>query len=253
MKYRIYNHVGNPALLKADSEEILRDFEFVQKADLSFEDIVAQKYDVIEMLGSDYENFKPYIPAIDWKTNHLGLADCLILKNGKYKPFHLLADTIIQVLKKNAARINSQLPVIVVGESAFVYSVVAKLAMSGFIEIIVSVLDIEESKSEAFEKKIKSFVFDLNIKTVGINDLTSINHAGFLLISNFKKEKNKDAYDLITYFNFLSEGAVFVDCNSLEEGQLVEEARKAEIFVIDELEIMTNKYNNMREILKNSP
>ena len=94
---------------------------------------------------------------------------------------------------------------------------------------------------------------NLNLKTVPISDLTSIELTAFLLISNFQKAKNSDAYDLLSYFNFLSEEAVFIDCNSIKDGYLVDDARKAEIFVIDELEVLENKYNYLLELLKNSP
>jgi hypothetical protein len=85
---------------------------------------------------------------------------------------------------------------------------------------------------------------------VNINELTTSEIVGALLISDFKKELNKDAYDLLTYFNFLSQGALFIDCNSITEPSLVEDARKAEIAVIDEGQLITRKYNYLLEHLK---
>jgi hypothetical protein len=72
------------------------------------------------------------------------------------------------------------------------------------------------------------------------------------LITDFKSDQNKEAYELLTYYNFLSAGALIVDCNSMTDGFLVEEARKAEIAVIDEVEVITQKYLLLLEKLKNS-
>lgn len=253
MKYKLYNFLDNEKLLEIKNFEALAQFEILGDEDVSAEDLIKKKYDVIEIDGSQYEEFAKFIPAIDWKTSHISSADCLILKNNIYKPYNIMSETLIRILKKNIGRVNSQQPVIVVGDIYFAYGVVAKLASSGFIEIIVSLTTGDEELANEFEKKIRSFVFNLNLKTVPINDLTSIEQTAFLLISNFHREKNSDAYDLLSYFNFLSEKAVFIDCNSIIDRSLVEDARKAEIFVIDEVEVLENKYNYLLELLKNSP
>lgn len=253
MKYKLYNFLDNEKLLGIKNSEALTHFEILGAEDISAEDLIKQKYDVIEIDGSRYEEFVNFIPTIDWKTSHISSADCLILKNNVYKPYNILSEALIRILKKNVGRVNSQLPVIVVGDIYFAYSVVTKLALSGFIEIIVSLTTGDGELVNEFEKKIRSFVFNLNLKTVPIGDLTSVELTAFLLISNFQKEKNSDAYDLLSYFNFLSEDAIFIDCNSIKDGYLVDDARKAEIFVVDELEVLENKYNYLLELLKNSP
>ena len=228
-------------------------FDLQEIENISVEELLKKKYDVIEFDGSQFEMFKPLITVLDWNTNHIATADCLILKNNLYKPHHILAGALIRLLKKNVKRMNSLLPVIVIGDIHFVISVVTKLALSGFIEIIVSIIDSNDKLLEDFENRIRSFVFNLNFKIIPINDLTSIEQAGFLLISNFKKEKNKDAYELLTYFNFLSEGATFIDCNSMTDSFLIEDAIKADIFVIDEVQVLEEKYNYLLDLLKNSP
>jgi hypothetical protein len=130
---------------------------------------------------------------------------------------------------------------------------VAKLAMSGFVEIIYSISDGSNTYSELVDKKVKAFVFNLNLRAVNINELTTSDLAGALLVCDFKKSTNKDAYELLTYFNFLLQGALFIDCNSINDSFLVEDARKAEIAVVDEREVITQKYFYLLEKLKISP
>lgn len=253
-KLKLYNYSQEKFLTKVKAPEVAARFEVIENQGLSAEELVQKKYDIIEIAPNDFEDFKDLVSAVDWKTNQLGMADCLLLqKNGKYKSMNLTSLAILDALKKSGFKINSQLPAIVIGEFHFVYSVCVQLALSGFVEIIVSITESDNTYAELLEKKIRSFVFNLNLTSVNINELTTSEIVGALLISDFKKALNKDAYDLLTYFNFLSQGAVFIDCNSIEEPSLVEDARKAEIAVIDESQVITHKYNYLLEMLKISP
>ncbi len=250
-KPSIYNYSLEKFLTKVDGSDLASKFEVIENQGWSAVEVIAKKFDIIEIAPNDFEEFKDLVSAVDWKTSQLGMADCLLLqKNGKYKPMNLISIAILDALKKSGFKIDSQLPAIVIGEYHFVYAVCVQMALSGFIEIIVSITDDESNYSELLGKKIRSFIFDLNLTTVNINELTTSELVGALLISDFKKSLNKDAYDLLTYFNFLSQGAVFIDCNSIAEPSLVDDARKAEIAVIDEGQVITQKYNYLLEMLK---
>ena len=83
--------------------------------------------------------------------------------------------------------------------------------------------------------------------------LVSIDYSASLMISKFKKEMNKEAYELMTYFNFLSSTALLIDCHSCSNNYLVEEARRAEVGVIEEEAVTSMKYTYLSEIMKNSP
>lgn len=255
-KPTLYNYSQEKFLLKSSEAAALQSdkFELVENDGSSAVEVLKKGYNIIEIAPNDFAEFREHVNAVDWKTSQLSMADCLVkLPNGSYRPFNLLPATIVDLIKKNNLKVNSQLPVIVIGEFHFVYAVVVHLALSGFIEIIVSLTDSEAAFSNLIQNKVKSFVFDLNIRTVNINELTTNEIVGALLISDFKKTANKDAYDLLTYFNFLSQGAIFIDCNSINDSSLVEDARKAEIAVIDEGQVISQKYNYLLEILKISP
>lgn len=250
MKYKLLSIKKRNKFLKLKNSAALESFEIQPETDLPADELLKRKFDVIELDPEQYSEFQEFLPAIDWKTNHLRTADCLIYKNNFYKPYNILADTIIRILKKNVSRVNSQLPVIVIGDYHFVFSVVTKLALSGFIEIIVAPISGDETELKNLKAGINSMFFNLNLKSVAIGDITSVEQNAFLMISNFPKEKNQFAYDLLIYFNYLSEGAVFLDCNSINDTSLVEEARKAEIFVIDEVQVLEQKYDYIKELLK---
>lgn len=251
MKYKVYLYSGSDSILKTSDSFFTDNFELMESKSEEPAQVLALNPDVVFLHGSDYEKFSSLLPAVDWKTSQIGFADCII-KNGKtYKQFNCVPETILKLLKVHMSKINSQQPVIIIGDYYFCYGTAVKLAKSGFVEIIVSLVENSDELAEQFEKKIKSYIFDLKIKMISINELTTSEQVASLMISNFEKEKNKDAYELLTYFNFLSEGAVLMDANSVKDGFLVEDARKAEIFVVDETEILRNKYEFLLEKLKN--
>lgn len=252
-KVKLYNFSQDKFITRLPQSPIVNLFEIVEKLELEPTELLQQNFDVIEIAPNDFEQFKEHVMAVDWKTKQLDMSDCLMLEKKSYRPINLLPLAIMELITKNHRKMNSSLPVIIIGEFHFVLSVATQLAISGFIEIIISLTDSNEAYAALIEKKIKSFVFNLNIRVVNINELTTSNIVCTLLISDFKKELNKDAYELLTYFNFLLPGAVFVDCNSINESSLVEDARKAEIAVIDELQVIEQKYHYLLNFLKISP
>ena len=160
-----------------------------------------------------------------------------------YRPLNLNSDSILQVLKNKNLQLNTAQTAMVIGTYDFVLSVTSKIALSGYSNIIVSLF--EKKRSVEFEKKIKEFIFNLNIKIVQLIDLTRIQTPSGLLISNLTESMNKEAFESLAYFNFLSRGAVFVDFQSYENAGLIEEAKRAELNVVEELEILTLKYNSL--------
>lgn len=253
MKYKIFDYSIQRNIAKLEGASVLGSFEVQPDEPITPAELLDRKFDVIEIDGEQYQEFTEFIPVVDWKTNTIASADCLIFKNNTYLPFNLLAETIVRILKKNVGLVNSQRPVIVIGNNYFIFSVVTELALSGFVDIIVSPIQSDKKETENLEKRIKKLFFNLNMKIVEIGDITSAEQNAFLMISNFPREVNKFAYELLIYFNYLSEGAVFIDCNSINDSSLVEDARKAEIFVIDEVEVLENKYDYLTELLKISP
>jgi hypothetical protein len=138
----------------------------------------------------------------------------------------------------------------IIGSYDFVLSLAAKVALLGYSEIIISLF--ENSRSLILEKKLKEFIFNLNLTFIKLNELTQIQSTSGLLISNVSEKMDSDAYESLTYFNFLSHRAVFVDYQSYQSASLIEEALRAELNVIEEIEILTLKYKTLIEFCKNS-
>ncbi len=217
--------------------------EFVKSQNLSAEEALLKGFDYIFLREGEFEFFKNLVGALSWKTNHLGVADTLVRIEGGYRPVNLNADCIMQSLKSKNYKLDTTQSVMIIGSFDFVLSVAVKLALSGYSDFLVS-LD-ENDRVAELEKKMREFIFNLKIKPVSLNEMTFLQTASGLLISNVTPEMNKDAYETLTYFNFLTHGGVFVDFQSYAYPTLIEEAKRAELNTVEELEILTLKINSL--------
>ncbi|AGH95144.1 hypothetical protein [Pseudobdellovibrio exovorus] len=251
-KLLIFSGIGPENQLELQAAQSY--FDVTQKTEESPQSILQQaQHDVVIIDESDYVQFEPYLPVLDWQVSQLRVADCLVLQDQYYRPLHCEAEAILRVIRANSHRINSQEPVIVIGEVGFVSAVVMKLAMGGFNDIMAAFVGAQDEELEAIRKKFQGLVFNLNLKVITAMQLVSIDYSASLMISKFKKEMNKEAYELMTYFNFLSSTALLIDCHSCSNNYLVEEARRAEVGVIEEEAVTSMKYTYLSEIMKNSP
>lgn len=222
-------------------------------ADQTVSEVLKQQYEVVSFLPTDFEQFKVHLKVVDWKVNQLGYADSLVLRPEGYKPYNCSAEAVLSVIKQNRRYINTQMPVIVIGATSFVVPIAAMLATAGFYKIIISPVGKTGEPHEQIREKLRAFAFNLDIEVVAPVELTGIEVTASLLISDFIRTEAEDAYGLITYFNFLSPRSLLIDCRSQTEGSLTEEARKADISVIEQNDVLKAKHDHLIELIKNSP
>lgn len=218
-------------------------FELVPFQGLSAEESLKREFDIILLSEGDFNLFKPVLHGVSWKTNQTGVADTIVKSQGGYRPLNLNADCILQILRSLKVGLDTSHSAMVVGSYDFVLSVTAKIALSGYSQIIFSLSD--HTRVEEFQKKIKEFIFNLNLQPIHLNELTRLQTTSGLLISNVTQEMDQEAFEAITYFNFLNHGALFVDFQAHENPTLVEEAKKAELQVVEGLEILTLKFKSL--------
>lgn len=243
-KVYLFSENYNAEFIK-DLGDTKNQLEIIPSLKLSAEQALAKEFDYILLLNGEFVQFRNLIGAIGWKTNQLGVADALVRVEGGYKPINLNADCVLQTLRQRSFKLDTLQSIVVIGYYDFVLSVAVKMALSGYSNIIISV--VESHKADEVVKKMKDFIFNINIKAVDLNDLTFLQTTSGLLISNVTPEVDKDVYETLTYFNFLSQKGVFVDFSSYSNPILIEEAKKAELNVVEELEILTLKFKSLLE------
>lgn len=252
MKKKIYHFSGkNDLQIYPELGKFLEYFECIESTGLTAEEVLQKKYDIIELADGDFESFMPTVTAVNWKVSHLQTADTLIHSGKIYLPSNIVADCIMQTLKTKFMLLDTGASAVVVGDDSFALSVAAKLGLAGFSDIYIALKN--EKSFFAIEKKLKEFIFNLKLNFVKLNELTQVQSSSSLLVSNLSEKTNAEAYESLTYFNFLAHSAIFVDMNSLKNSSLIEEAKRAELNVIEEIEVLNLKYETLLDLSKNSP
>ncbi|OFZ31249.1 MAG: hypothetical protein A2622_01230 [Bdellovibrionales bacterium RIFCSPHIGHO2_01_FULL_40_29] len=224
---------------------------FDNQQNLSAEQILQQGFDIIELGSGEFSAFRPSLHTLDLKTSRFGVADVILKLGRDYRPMHLLAESVYKAILAKVPDLKTSESAVIIGDYDFVLAVTNKLAQAGFFKMIIATDKIADS--EKIKNLVQLYVFNIQISIIPMNELTQLESGSVLLISNLTKKQNPEAYESITYFNFLSRGAAFVDLNSRNEPILAEEARRAEIIVIHEIEILRIKYQAILELFKNSP
>lgn len=236
----------------ADLSELKTRFEIYDNRNkLQPAELLSSAFDIIELAAGDFEVFKPLLPTLDLKTSRFGVADVLIKLKTDFRPMHLLSEAVYKAILVKVPDLKTSESAVIIGDYDFVLAVAYKLAQSGFFNIVVATH--KNSDADKIKKLIMSYAFSIQVSSVPLSELTQLESGSVLLISNLTRKSSPEAYESITYFNFLGRGAAFVDLNSKNEPILTEEARRAELIVIEEIEILKFKYESILELFKNSP
>ncbi len=206
--------------------------------------------DIIELATDDFQKFKLLLSFLDVKTSRLGVADCLLKIKAEFRPFHLISESVYKAILQKVPDLKNSESAVIIGDYDFVLAMTYKLAQAGFFKLIIATEKFADSIK--IKNLVKLHAFGIEVETVPLNELTQLESGSVLLVSNLHRNHNVDAYESLTYFNFLSRGAAFVDLNSRNETILIEEARRAEIITIEEIEILQIKYQTILEMFKNS-
>lgn len=226
-------------------------FELIKCQNLTAEETIENNFDIIHLSENDFKLFMPYMKMIEWKISHMGVADILIKKKNKtFQPLNLNSDCIYQQIKNLNIRLNTAELAMFIGSYDFVLSNSVKMALVGYTHLVISVKN--EIEFNQIKSKLKEFIFNLDIQYVPLSELTQVKFSIDLLVSNMSPEIDAEAFESLTYFNFLKPKAIFIDFQSFRNDSLVHEARRAELNVVEELEILSLKYKTLIELCKNS-
>ena len=245
MKKSLYSTSQKIALLELPGlQDLVDQFEVFSAEQMSLAEAIQKKVQIIEVQPLEFETIQSLIKAMDWKIHHIRLVDVLQLTpNSVYHALHLVPDCLLQILKEKSFYGQSQTTAMIIGSYEFVLGISVKMALSGFSQLVISLSD--SQKNQELAQRLKECVFQVQINFVPLAELTQVQQASSILISNVNEQMNPEAYESLMYFNFLSEGAIFVDCCGLENQPLVSEARRAGLKVIEETDIMRVKYQTL--------
>lgn len=212
-------------------------------------EILPLQFDVIEVNDSMLKDLKPQLTYLDWALNTSGVFDCLIKHGSEYSPEQINAEAFRGYLEKSHKPLGIDNCAVLIGDYSFIASFSLMLARLGYSHIYV--VSYENILFDDQIEILKKSLFGVKLVQLSFDELATIKDFASILIIDFELKDNAELVEILTYFNFLTEGATFCDLNSYRDDSLAQEAEKVLLRVVDINEFIKIKYDIIKKKLNN--
>ena len=224
-----------------------KDLEFFYEP-MSQENLLKSDYDVIELTEPENENILSGMVMLDWNIQTTQATDAFGKQQNRFIPIHLSSTAFKSFLESKKISLDTSRTAVLIGHYSFLATYAVALAKLGFRKIyLVSADEI------LFTEKIsalKKYLFDVELKQISFDEMANISELSSLLVTDFLLGKSAELVEILTYFNFVAEGAVFFDLQNYLDDSLSSEAEKASMKVLDSVEFHLHKYRFYQKNLK---
>jgi len=216
---------------------------------ISEEELLKSDFDLIELPENQMRTLLERYSILDWNIQVSHAVDCLLKVDSTYKPCQINAEAFRAYLESQKMSVDISFCAVLIGEYSFVATFAVMLAKLGYKKIyIVSHENILFGHDVELIKKV---LFDVDLHQLSFDELATISDAASFLAIDFNLDDNSEVVEILTYFNFLSEGAIFFDMQSFKNDSLSSEAEKVQLKVIDAIEFYITKYKIIQKKLNN--
>ncbi len=217
--------------------------------EINQDDQFHQNFDIIEMDESAKSSFIDQAKELDWEVSALKGFDVVLKKQNHYKPYNLGSVALKSYIETRSLVIDSTKSAVLVGEYSFLVTYALALSQLGFKKIyIVSPENLFFNEKLANVQKI---LFDVKIQQISYDEMANTSEISSVLIVDFDLASYPEMVEILTYFNFLAQGSLFLDLNHFYDPTLYDEAEKADLGVISSVEFHHYRYEFAKNILNN--
>ena len=221
----------------------------INSEDIPTEDLFKNNFDIIEMDEQSKSDYIDHAKELDWEVSALKAFDVIFRKQNNYKPYNLGSIALKSFIETKGLEIDSTKSAVLVGEYSFLVIYSLALSQLGFKKIyIVSPDNLFFSEKLTATQKI---LFDVKIQQISYDEMANTPETSSVLIVDFKLSNHPEMVEILTYFNFLAQGSLFLDLNHFFDPTLFEEAEKADLKVISSVEFHRYRYEYAKNILNN--
>ena len=220
-----------------------KDIEFViEHKEINLAEIITENFHMMDFSWQIFKQLNPIIHRADALVQKLNWADTGIIVNNEIRPMLLSEKVFSQMISTKSTVVDREYCVSVVGDLSTLASFVNLFQRLGFNKINFYTDEgmIEEAK--AFAKLATKLFINLNVEAKTYSDLTFNEELSSLLIVDVNLDEEKELFEDLSYFNFLSPRSIFMDFRSDRNNLLQLEAEKAELIVLDGREFFLKKY-----------
>lgn len=197
----------------------------------SIEDAQSQKVDLIDISYEDFCQLQTQFEVNSLDSYYLGSADCLIRFGERYQFYQLSQKAFLSLLSNVEIYLKTDDYAVVVGDELSISQFLPALAKLGYSRFVFVVEDPEVVQK--FMQNIQKTLLGLELLILGFNQVSSIDCISSLLLVDINHKDRPELVESLTYFNFLTTGAAFFDVRSALSDDLVQEALRAQMVVID--------------------
>jgi hypothetical protein len=246
-KMKYYRSKNLPALAIDMNNEVMTslNIEYVQAETVT----EAQQLgaDLIDLSYADYLQIKDQFIMTSIDSYGLGSADCIIKINGEFRFYQLSQHVFLSYMEELKVSLNSVDIAVLVGDEMTISQYLPALTQLGYGQFIFVVENMERVKK--FIERIQRTYFSLSIQILNFHQVGLIEIASSFLLVDIDHSQHPELVESLTYFNFLTAGSLFIDMRSALNEHLVEEAKRALMFVADTRPYQQNRFLIANQVL----
>ncbi len=189
------------------------------------------KADLIDISYEDFCQLQTQFEVNSLDSYYLGSADCLIRLGERYQFYQLSQKSFLSLLSKIEIHLKTDDHAVIVGDEMSISQFLPALSKLGYSRFVFVVED--PDAVQKFMQNIQKTLLGLEVLILSFNQVSSIDCISSLLLVDIDHKERPDLVESLTYFNFLTTGSAFFDVRSDLNDDLVQEALRAQMVVID--------------------
>lgn len=197
----------------------------------SIQDAQSQNVDLIDISYEDFCQIQNQFEVNSLDSHYLGSADCLIRFGDRYQFYQLSQKAFLSLLSNVEIFLKTDDYAVIVGDELSISQFLPALAKLGYSRFVFVVEDPEAIQK--FIQNIQKTLLNIKLLILGFNQVSSIDCISSLLLVDINHKERPELVESLTYFNFLTTGSAFFDVRSALSDDLVQEALRAQMVVID--------------------
>lgn len=179
-------------------------------------------------------------PQLPTDVRWLEVADTLLLEHNQWWPRLYLYEVLRKFIIHRFRDLDISMHSYVIGANPLGRVAVAALSALGFSHI--NLVDEDEIKLQREVAVLKRYVLGVQIHAVPAQTLTVQEHPGSLMLNTMILREGGAVLGDLSYFNFMQTGGVVVDISeSTTYNQLLEEAERADLKILNGLEVQAQR------------
>lgn len=216
---------------------------------MSDDEIINSKFDLIELSELQSQSLLSQMSMLGWQIQSTGAVDAFTTDKNGLKPLHLSSVAFVNFLQSKHITLDTAKNAVLVGGYSFLMTYAIALAKLGFNKIYLISPGNADYKNKISETQ-KS-LFSVQIQQLTLDEMADMSELASLLIIDFDLNEFPDTVETLTYFNFVTENAIFFDLQNYMNEALTSEAEKASLRVLDSTEFHLHKYRLFQKKLNN--